>query len=100
MKKHYTFVPLKDNELMLFRKALMSSLWFRPVFCILALLFLGWLGFSYRFVLTASPLCLIWYTLAVLFVLSEAYGEIRRLSFISHLKKSALLPYFHASKAD
>lgn len=48
MKKHYTFVPLKDNELMLFRKALMSSLWFRPVFCILALLFLGWLGFSYR----------------------------------------------------
>lgn len=100
MKKHYTFVPLKDNELMLFRKALMSSLWFRPVFCILALLFLGWLGFSYRFVLTASTVCLIWYTLAVLFVLSEAYGEIRRLSFISHLKKSALLPYIHAAKAD
>ena len=52
---------------MLFRKALMSSLWFRPVFCILALLSLAGSVFPTVFVLTASPLCLIWYTLAVLF---------------------------------
>ncbi len=100
MKKHYTFVPLKENDLALFRRALMGSLWFRPVFGILILLLLARLGVFYLAVLKASPVCLIWYSLAALLALYETLNEFHRIYFISHLKKSALLPFIHTSKAD
>ena len=41
MKKHYTFIPLKEKDLSSFRKALISSLWFRPCACLLALIVIG-----------------------------------------------------------
>lgn len=100
MKKHYAFVPLKENDLSLFRRALISSLWFRPVFGVFILLLLGWLGFSYTSVLKASPVCLIFYVLAALFALYETLGEFHRLYFIARLKKSSLLPLIHSVKAD
>lgn len=100
MKKHYAFVPLKESDLKALRKSLIGSLWFRPVFCLLLLVFLAWLGYTRLEILTTNTFCFIVYTLAVLFILSQAFCESRRLHIISRIKKSNLFPLIHSVKGD
>lgn len=100
MKKHYAFIPLKESDIKIFRRTLIESFWFRPVFGIVILMLLGWIGFTYTAVLKENFLCFALYLLAIIFVLYESLWEIRRLLFISRLKKSNMLSFIHAAKAD
>ena len=69
MKKHYTFIPLKEKDLSSFRKALISSLWFRPCACLLALIVIGIIGYRKLAVLTSEMYFLILYGIAAGFIL-------------------------------
>lgn len=100
MKKHYVFIPLKESDLKDFRKSLLSSLWFRPVFCILLILFLICLGCTYHDALYGNTLCFLFYALSIAFILYLMAREIKRLKIIFEFKKSYLLPFIHASGAD
>ncbi len=100
MKKHYAFIPLKESDIQIFRRSLIENFWFRPVFGTLVIALLCWIGFTHTAVLKENFVCLTLYLLAIIFVLYESLGEIRRLLFISRLKKSNLLSFIHAAKAD
>lgn len=100
MKKHYAFVPLKESDLKAFRKSLISSFWFRPVFCFLLILFLAWLGYTRLDILLNNSFCLVIYILAVIYIFFQAFSESRRLHIIHRIKKSNLLPLIHSVKGD
>ena len=91
MKKHYTFIPLKEKDLSSFRKALISSLWFRPCACLLALIVIGIIGYRKLAVLTSEMYFLILYRMI---------RELANLHQVSTLRKSSLLPFIHTAKED
>lgn len=93
MKKHYTFIPLKEKDLSSFRKALISSLWFRPCACLLALIVIGIIGYRKLAVLTSEMYFLILYGIAAGFILYRMIRELANLHQVSTLRKSSLLPF-------
>lgn len=100
MKKHYTFIPLKDKDLSSFRKALLSSLWFRPCACVLALIALGIIGYRKLAVLTSAMHFLLLYGIAASFILYRMLRELANLLQVGTLRKSSLLPFIHTAKED
>lgn len=100
MKKHYTFIPLKEKDLSSFRKALISSLWFRPCACLLALIVIGIIGYRKLAVLTSEMYFLILYGIAAGFILYRMIRELANLHQVSTLRKSSLLPFIHTAKED
>ena len=100
MKKHYTFIPLKEKDLSSFRKALISSLWFRPCACLLALIVIGIIGYRKLAVLTSEMKFLILYGIAAGFILYRMIRELANLHQVSTLRKSSLLPFIHTAKED
>lgn len=100
MKKHYTFIPLKDNDISAFRKALIGTLWFRPFFCMLTLAVLGVIGYIKRNLLLNNGVCLIIYALGVITVIYTAIPEFINMHQIRTLHKSNLLPFIHTAKED
>lgn len=100
MKRHYAFIPIEDKDLSSFRKSLISSLWFRPVFCLATLIVLGIIGFFNQNALTSNGFSLALYALAIAFVLYSEFLELQKIHIVSTLRKSNLLPFIHVSKSD
>lgn len=100
MKKHYTFIPLKEKDLSSFRKALISNLWFRPVACLLALLALWVIGYLKIDILTGYKRALVLFSLATGLVLYLAVLELSKIHQVRTLQKSSLLPFIHTPKED
>ena len=65
MRKHYTFIPLKETDLNSFSKALISTLWFRPFACLIALVILAGMGYIKRDVITSKITVLMLFSLAI-----------------------------------
>lgn len=100
MKKHYAFIPLRDNDLSSFRKALLSNLWFRPFSCVLAFAALCSIGFIKRELLFNDSFALIIFSLALVTVIYIGIPEMMNLNQVAQLKRSALMPYIHADGED
>lgn len=100
MRKHYTFVPLKDKDIILFRKALISSLWFRPFACLLAVLTLAVMGYFKTDILIRNGQTLFLFSLAMGVVVYLAILELNRIRQVCTLHKSSLLPFIHTPKEN
>lgn len=100
MKKHYAFIPLRDNDLSSFRKALLSNLWFRPFFCVLTFAVLCIIGFLKRELLFHNSPALIIFSLALVTVIYIGIPEVLNLTQVAQLKRSTLLPFIHTDGED
>ena len=100
MKKHYAFIPLKDRDLSSFRKSLIASLSPRPVFAVLMLAALGFIGFFRQEVLISDNISLLIFSLAAAFILYLLFLEIQKMLVISKIHKSSLLPFIHVRGLD
>lgn len=100
MKKHYAFIPLRDNDLSSFRKALLSNLWFRPFFCVLTAVVLCLIGYTKRELLFNDSIALIIFSLALITVIYVAVPEALNLHQAAQLKRSSLLPFIHTAGED
>lgn len=100
MKKHYTFIPLKDKDLYSFRKALISSLWFRPFSCLLALAVLGIIAYLKIDILTGYSRAMFLFSLAAGLIVYLAILELSKIHQVSTLHKSSLLPFIHTPKEE
>jgi hypothetical protein len=100
MKKHYAFIPLKDKDLSSFRKSLLASLSPRPVFAVLMLAALGFIGFFRQEVLISDGISLLIFSLAAAFILYLFFLEIQKMLIISKIHKSSLLPFIHVRGLD
>lgn len=100
MKKHYAFIPLKDKDLSSFRKSLLASLSPRPVFAVLMLAALGFIGFFKQEVLISDGISLLFFSLAAAFILYLFFLEIQKILIISKIHKSSLLPFIHVRGLD
>lgn len=100
MKKHYTFIPLKDKDLSSFRKALISNLWFRPFSCLLALAALGVIGYLKIDILTGRSRTMFLFSLAMGLIVYLAVLELSKIHQVRTLHKSSLLPFIHTPKED
>lgn len=100
MKKHYAFIPLKDKDLSSFRKSLLASLSPRPVFAVLMLAALGFIGFFRQEVLISDGISLLIFSLAAAFILYLFFLEIQKMLIISKIHKSSLLPFIHVQGLD
>lgn len=100
MRKHYTFVPLKDKDIILFRKALLSSLWFRPFACLLAVIALAVVGYFKIDILIQNSRALFLFSLAMGVIVYLAILELCRIRQVCTLRKSSLLPFIHTPKEN
>lgn len=100
MKKHYAFVPLKDRDLSAFRKSLLAGIAPRPLFAVLMLAALGFIGFFKQELLTASSVSLLIFALAAAFILYLLFLELQKMFVIARLHKSSLLPFIHVRGLD
>lgn len=100
MKKHYAFIPLKDKDLSSFRKSLLASLSPRPVFAVLMLAALGFIGFFKQEVLISDGISLLFFSLTAAFILYLFFLEIQKILIISKIHKSSLLPFIHVRGLD
>lgn len=100
MKKHYAFIPLKDNDLSSFRKALLSNLWFRPFFCVLTGIALCFIGYTKRELLFNDSISLIIFSFALVTVIYVTVPEVLNLHQAAQLKRSSLLPFIHTAGED
>lgn len=100
MRKHYTFIPLKETDLNSFRKALISTLWFRPFACLIALVILAGMGYIKRDVITSKITVLMLFSLAIGLVVYYLIAESVKLHHAGKIRKSSLLPFIHTRKED
>ena len=100
MKKHYAFIPIKDQDVKEFRKLLIGDLWFRPIFAILMILVLIYLGITKHVAETASGLTLFLYAFAIALMLYLIFSESSKLHYIWNIKKKNLLPFIRTVKID
>lgn len=100
MKKHYAFIPLKDKDLSSFRKSLLASLTPRPLFALLMLAVLGFIGFFKQELLIENSVSLLVFALAAAFILYLLFLELQKMFVVARLHKSSLLPYIHVRGLD
>ena len=100
MKKHYAFIPLQDKDLSTFRKSLITSLSFRPVFAFLKLCILGFIGYTNQELLTESQSSLFIFSLASAIIFYLLFMEIQKIFIVGKIHKSSLLPFIRVRGSD
>lgn len=100
MKKHYAFIPLKDTDLVSFRKSIIQSMSPRPAFAVLMLGILTFIGYWKRALLAQNSVSLFVFALAVAWILYLIFLELQKLVLVGRLRKASLLPYIHVRDSD
>ncbi len=100
MKKHYAFIPLQDKDLSYFRKSLITSLSFRPVFAVLMLCTLGLIGYMNQNLLTTIGTPLFIFSLAAAAIFYLLFLEMQKIFAVGRIHKSSLLPFIRVRGSD